>query len=360
MEFLGLRIHQPLFAVLLCAVLASFLGSHTETAKAKAKATPPQLQIAPAIAQDDSEAWRRAWLARVEFEELNLQLVGVATTSQGVTSCSITHPGSSEQMIYTVGDVIGGFRITAIENRNDNQSVTFDRAGTQFWLMLGESSGGNPAETAREGYLNSKDDLASDIASAPEAPRPVVEPQREEGIVKKLAGAAIKTKKRAYEAAKLIEDGFAERFRSSSKSRYSRELASSKGFSPASPLRGEFTSGYGYRRHPLGGDRRFHKGVDIAAEYGARIHAAEGGVVVKVYNSSAAALGRHILIKHANGFETCYGHLWKILVSEGDRVEKGQVIGREGSSGWSTGPHLHFEIHKNGYAVNPEPYIHLQ
>jgi len=114
-------------------------------------------------------------------------------------------------------------------------------------------------------------------------------------------------------------------------------------------------SGYGYRRHPIGGNIRFHHGIDFKSTYGANVFASMDGKVVEA--NGIGALGRHVIIRHANGLETVYAHMSRYHYRSGDTVSRGQVIGEVGSTGRTTGPHLHFEIHKNGKSVNPSKYI---
>lgn len=119
---------------------------------------------------------------------------------------------------------------------------------------------------------------------------------------------------------------------------------------------GEISSFYGYRVDPFGrGGGDFHPGLDIAANYGAPIKAACAGVVEMAdWNGG---YGRYVRINHGNGYETAYGHMSAIVAQVGDKVTKGQVIGYVGSSGASTGPHVHFEILKGGETDNPLSYI---
>lgn len=114
-------------------------------------------------------------------------------------------------------------------------------------------------------------------------------------------------------------------------------------------------SGYGYRRNPIGGNIRFHHGVDFKSTYGANVYASMDGKVVEA--NGQGALGKHIILRHANGLETVYAHMTRYHYRNGDTVSRGQVIGEVGSTGRTTGPHLHYEIHKNGKSVNPAKYI---
>lgn len=117
------------------------------------------------------------------------------------------------------------------------------------------------------------------------------------------------------------------------------------------------TSDIGYRPHPIFGQVMQHNGVDLSADTGTAIYAAYNGTVVtSTYNSSA---GNYIIIDHGSGLMTVYMHCSKLLVSVGDTVSKGQTIGLVGSTGNSTGPHLHFSVRLNGVYVDPKPYIGL-
>jgi murein DD-endopeptidase MepM/ murein hydrolase activator NlpD len=115
------------------------------------------------------------------------------------------------------------------------------------------------------------------------------------------------------------------------------------------------TSTYGMRYHPILKVRKLHSGVDIGAPSGASIVAADSGKVISA--GWAGGYGQAVIIDHGGGMSTLYGHQSKILVSVGQSVTKGQVIGKVGSTGWSTGPHLHFEVRKNGSPVDPMGYI---
>jgi len=113
----------------------------------------------------------------------------------------------------------------------------------------------------------------------------------------------------------------------------------------------QVTSGFGWRIHPLTGTRRFHEGVDFGAGYGSSIHAAAKGVVV--HSGWWGPYGKCIIVDHGDGWSTLYGHCSSLLVGQGQVVAAGQTIGLVGSTGWSTGPHLHFGVYKNGSPVNP-------
>lgn len=121
------------------------------------------------------------------------------------------------------------------------------------------------------------------------------------------------------------------------------------------PASGRFTSPFGYRIHPISRTRRMHTGIDIANSSGTNIAASQNGKVI--FTGYQGSYGKLIVIRHANGMETAYAHLSRISVSVGDTVTQGQSIGKMGSTGGSTGSHLHFEIRKNGTAVDPMSYL---
>ncbi len=111
------------------------------------------------------------------------------------------------------------------------------------------------------------------------------------------------------------------------------------------------SSSYGYRIHPIFGTQKFHAGIDIAVSSGQPIYAAASGTVVTaVYSSS---YGYYVMIDHGNGYYTLYAHMTQYIVSNGQSVSQGDVIGYVGSTGWSTGPHLHYEVRVNGSTVDP-------
>ncbi|MGI6452529.1 MAG: murein hydrolase activator EnvC family protein [Syntrophomonadaceae bacterium] len=115
------------------------------------------------------------------------------------------------------------------------------------------------------------------------------------------------------------------------------------------------TSPYGMRFHPVLKENRMHTGVDLRAPMGANIVAADSGTIIQT--GWMGGYGQVVIIDHGNQVSTLYAHQSKILVNTGDTVYKGQTIGKVGSTGWSTGPHLHFEVRINGKHTDPMQYI---
>lgn len=132
-----------------------------------------------------------------------------------------------------------------------------------------------------------------------------------------------------------------------------REAAMPYGY----PIRGQtrITSYFGYRRNPFGWGFEFHNGLDFPASYGTPVQATGAGVVVEA--GWKGPFGLAVVVDHGYGYRTLYGHLSSISAQVGQRLERGDVVGRVGSTGRSTGPHLHYTVFRNGGEVNPARYL---
>jgi murein DD-endopeptidase MepM/ murein hydrolase activator NlpD len=137
--------------------------------------------------------------------------------------------------------------------------------------------------------------------------------------------------------------------------RESARLSSIPSINPVSSQEAWVSSGFGYREDPISGSRRFHDGCDIVAPRGTPVIAPANGIVT--FGGWRDGMGRMVEIEHGHGYTTTYGHNDKLLVKKGDLVNRGDLIAYVGSSGRSTGPHLHYEIRLNGRLVNPWKYL---
>lgn len=123
------------------------------------------------------------------------------------------------------------------------------------------------------------------------------------------------------------------------------------------PVLGEVTSGFGYRVHPIDGEGEFHSGLDIATGYASPIRAAARGTCV--YADYKSGFGLTVLIDHGNGLATQYSHCSRILTRVGASARKGETIALVGTTGYSTGPHVHYELHYHNTAINPTAFLGL-
>jgi murein DD-endopeptidase MepM/ murein hydrolase activator NlpD len=122
------------------------------------------------------------------------------------------------------------------------------------------------------------------------------------------------------------------------------------------PVDGYFTDGFGIRRNPFGdGNREFHEGIDIAVDFGTPVSATADGLVI--WAAPHSGYGNLVALYHSNGITTRYAHLSKITVEAGQRVKRGELIGHAGSTGRSTGPHVHYEVRENDQPVDPTRFV---
>ena len=116
-------------------------------------------------------------------------------------------------------------------------------------------------------------------------------------------------------------------------------------------------SGYGYRIHPIYKTRKLHTGMDFSAKSGTPIYATGDGKISEV-KKSRRGYGNHVIIDHSYGYKTLYAHMTKYIVHKGQKVKRGEVIGYVGSTGASVGPHVHYEVHKDGEKINPVDFFY--
>jgi murein DD-endopeptidase MepM/ murein hydrolase activator NlpD len=132
-------------------------------------------------------------------------------------------------------------------------------------------------------------------------------------------------------------------------------LSSIRGIPLGYPVYGKITSHLGWRKNPFGGGYEFHSGIDIDAPQGSKVLATADGVVVLA--GWYGDYGKTVIIRHPSGYLTLYGHLSQIDVKEGQKVKAGDVVGRVGSTGRSTGPHLHYEVIRDNKPTDPSKFL---
>ncbi|MGE5554097.1 MAG: murein hydrolase activator EnvC family protein [Betaproteobacteria bacterium] len=167
----------------------------------------------------------------------------------------------------------------------------------------------------------------------------------------------IESERKAYEAALDEWEAEARRIESFIRGQQKRSPSTSQ-VAPKGmywPVRGQITSDFGWRVHPIFRSRRFHSGLDIAAAYGVPVTAAAGGTVI--LSGWVGGYGKTVIIDHGGGISTLYGHNSSLLVKVGETVRAGQTIAKVGSTGYSTGPHVHFEVRKDGETVDPRAWL---
>lgn len=207
------------------------------------------------------------------------------------------------------------------------------------------------AQAMRSGFLRLDRDL---VINAKRAPRVVKASEPQQVALLKPNDAPVIT--RGNTVTELFGDnGGAEApvFGETLRNTESGTTASGRGhiWPIAKSYKQELSSGYGMRKDPFHGQQRFHGGIDIAAATGTPVMATAGGVVTE--SGNGGKFGNYVAIQHADGSESMYGHLSAQSVKKGQRVNQGQVIGKVGSTGRSTGPHLDYRIKKNGQRINP-------
>lgn len=272
--------------------------------------------------------------------DLNVRIIGTASF-QGKFTALIEDLNTHTDSFYKVGDPIYGHRITAISA----EGVKLEKDGAESYLAFDTK-----AVAERAGKKDSGREMASVIVPEPnlrssESARnfytdsagksttrwDLFTPQKEKELKKpSLAGEAVSK-------AKAVASAVA--------SKFGMPLANYK----------RLSSGFGYRKHPIGGGSKMHKGIDFSANRGTRILSADSGVIK--YSGWKGGYGYTVIVDHQNGYETLYAHCSKLIADVGDNVNRGDLIAEVGSTGASTGNHLHFEVHKGGTAIDPEQFL---
>lgn len=266
--------------------------------------------------------------------DLNVRIVGTASF-QGRFTALIEDLNTQSDSFYKVGDPIYGHKITEITA----EGVKLEKDGKASYLAFDTKTiidrnavkeepkalaivVPTPEVGGNGGY-----NFYSDKASKSTTRWDLFTPQQEKEVKKpSLAGGL---EKKAKSIASAVSGRFALPI-----SKYKR-----------------LSSKFGYRKHPIGGGSKMHKGIDLSANRGTRILSADNGVIK--FSGWKGGYGYCVVVDHQNGYETLYGHCSKLIADVGDNVNRGDLIAEVGSTGASTGNHLHFEVHKNGTAIDP-------
>lgn len=285
-------------------------------------------------------------IARIqsEFKQLGLHMVGMAKVV-GDTNVFIKRPGWNDPMIYSQGDQINGYRIVSIQAGY----TVFERDGVHIWLAIG----GEDHAKANEPELADAD-AGSDTGDAEhlemDESEPGMDVSQVAAVNHKRRDASLKT---GGSESTISDDLEMKQADAALKTRYIAGTRQSGTL--IAPIDGKVTSGFGYRQHPMGGGRRYHRGVDIPAKTGTPIRAAGSGRVVEAARDWAKGL--NMTLDHGDGVTTHYFHMSQQKAKAGQWVKQGEVIGYVGTTGMSTGPHLHMEVHKNGQPMDPKVFI---
>jgi murein DD-endopeptidase MepM/ murein hydrolase activator NlpD len=314
-------------------------------------------------AANDRLASAQATVDRLGFEALALQLKAAATQKKlGAARDDVRHSavllyqhGDGVTMIGLLGSTDGSgelvegkhyLRRVSDKRQDDARRVTKlkEQLDAQRDALAQQKQDADAARTAAADEKAQLDELAAQQARARDAAENALQ------VENATLGAAIAQHDEAESALAAESQRIA-------------EIAQSAADEPAMgdgtfirPVPGPITSGFGYRTDPITGATAYHSGLDIGAPCGTPIKAAGTGVILSAgFNSGG--YGNMTLINHGNGLSTLYGHQSSIIVSAGQSVTQGQVIGYVGSTGKSTGCHLHFEVRVGGNPVDPNGYL---
>jgi murein DD-endopeptidase MepM/ murein hydrolase activator NlpD len=270
--------------------------------------------------------------------DLHIRIVGTASF-QGRQTALVEDLNTRSDSFYKVGDPIYGYKITAIgadgidlEKDGRRGFVAFEPSTMR--AVSGEDK--TPGAVVANTYLpEQKSTLAWSGPNFYTGPAKAGDGTQWDLFAPKTGPAGSKLPAMAGDLT----------LASAASGLFSMPLASFK----------RLSSGFGYRKHPIGGGSKMHKGLDLAADRGTRVLSADNGTVT--WAGWKGGYGYCIIVDHHNGYETLYGHCSKLIADVGDNVRKSDLLAEVGSTGASTGNHLHFEVHKNGTPVDPEPYL---
>ncbi|MCB9253348.1 MAG: M23 family metallopeptidase [Bdellovibrionaceae bacterium] len=242
--------------------------------------------------------------------------------------------------------------VQLIRNKVDNMEFTIERVrnyAKKLQVLTGQtekSSGGSKATRKRQEKQEEPErepaGESGDLESSLQLPKEEPKAESIKSLESRVGGMEIMTITVQSQLANLEDYLFSRR-------------AIAKATPSIVPIPGYVSSTFGYRYHPLDGRRRLHHGVDIVAEPGTPVRAPAPGLVV--FSGYKSGYGKVVVIDHGFGIRTLFAHNSKLFVNRGVNVKRGDVISQVGSTGHSTGPHLHYEIRKNGSPINPAPFL---
>ncbi len=330
------------------AINATLSDLRSILADARARLAPVQAAFVNAVAR------HRTLVREVERTERRLARQ-VRTLGQRAAASYVHGPGTWFDVVFTsssFGDLIARQELANSVLLFDS-SIVEEIETTKAILTRARTA----ARSAREEIRVRRDELQAEVdrverlAAEQEATQAALEQEidlREEAL------QDVESAKAAYEAAVADLQAESDRIRGVIQGGGSSGSGSSGG-TFYWPTAGSVTSGYGWRTHPIFGTQRFHAGVDMGGACGQPIYAADSGTVLANYWSEG--YGLFTILDHGDGLSTAYAHQSSANVSTGQGVGRGQVIGAVGTTGWSTGCHLHFEVRINGSPVDPMPYL---
>lgn len=269
-----------------------------------------------------------------EPENLNVRIIGTACF-QGRWSAFIEDMNTRSDSFYSVGDPVYGFKITEIAT----DGIYLERARRKFFVPI-KSVPVQAVVSADSGKTVIANTYLPDTQSPGRVtPNFYVEgssrPTQWDYYVPPSEPSKSRPAQAELAAPKAPARG----------GRFAFPLASFK----------RLSSGFGYRRHPIGGNTKMHNGIDLSAKTGTKIFAGDAGTVT--FSGWRGGYGYCVEIDHHNGFKTIYGHCSKLLADVGDNVRRGEYVAQVGSTGASTGPHLHFEVRRGNTPIDPEPFF---
>ncbi|MBX7245998.1 MAG: M23 family metallopeptidase [Candidatus Sumerlaeaceae bacterium] len=276
--------------------------------------------------------------------DLNVRIVGTASF-QGRQTALIEDSNTRSDSFYRVGDPIYGYKITEISS----DGISLEKRGQKYFVAFQATSVRARATEEKQKVVVANTYLPSQ-SSASTIPNFYLDAPKSTDWDKWTANAAIKRPRTVATVASLPAPANAAETVKVEQSpnaggRFIFPLASYK----------KLTSNFGYRVHPIGGNTKMHKGIDLSSRPGTKIFAGDAGTVR--FAGWKGGYGYCVIIDHHNGYSTLYGHCSKLIADAGDNVKRGEYIAEVGSTGASTGPHLHFEVHKGETPIDPLPFF---